>query len=242
MNPRVGLVLALFALVACPKKDSAPEAPVEAAPEPTPDLESDMADHFGLAVAALSAVIEGDLEGSKKAQAELRDLDTSSMPEGFAPGMDRVKAAAAEGAEAAWLVDAAKSVAAVGQACGDCHAATGGGPDMTGAPPHPRWGPESEMMRHQWAASLMWLGLTAPSEASWQAGSDALSSDPLAPDVKVNDTDISRYSKLEEAVHAAATAARDTTDRDDAAAQYAEIIALCATCHSTVAGEKTMEE
>lgn len=243
--PRVAPVLALLALVACPKKDAAPEAPMEAAApasEPETVLQAEMSAHFEMAVTALTAVIEGDLEASKKAQAELRDLDTTATPWPHSPLMDNVKVAAAAGAEAEWILDAAKSVAAVGQACGDCHAETGGGPDLQSAPAMPKWDPESEMARHQWAASMMWLGLTGPNQEFWNAGATALSSDPLAHDVKVNETDIAQYAKLEEAVHAAASSARDTTDRDEARAQYAEIIALCATCHSIVAVKDVMGE
>lgn len=242
----IPLALALL-LTACPKQTTTPDPEPSAEPDPSPTeevapteepaaedpaLQAQMQMHFGWALTAKAAVINGDLPAASAAYAGLRDTEASNVPDPWMPLMADVKAAAAEGAEAESLVEAAQAVAKVGRACGECHTATEGGPDISTAPPPQEWTAEMDMRRHAWAVDLMWLGLTAPSEEIWKAGAEALSGDSHAEGVELSEEQSPRFAEIEGRVHEAARLAVDSEDADEAATRLAEIMALCATCHA----------
>jgi hypothetical protein len=238
---------AALALTACPRQNPTPEPAVVEADEPFPsapppesvDLEfsSEMQVHFGQALLAHAAVVAGDLEAATAAHAELRDAKAYHVPEPWKPLMADVKAAASEGAEAEALVESAKAVATIGRACGECHAATEGGPDLSASTPPQAWTPESDMLQHQWAANQMWLGLTAPSAELWAAGAAALSETAHIGSTALPEDAAPRFADVESRVHAAAALAKEATDPDEQAERYAEILALCATCHAILRPE-----
>lgn len=234
---------AALALTACPRQTTAPEPaaaePIPSAPPPEsvdPALSSEMQVHFGQALLAHASVVAGDLEGAKAAHASLRDAEASHIPEPWKPLMADVKAAAAEGAEAEGLVEAAAAVATIGRACGECHSATERGP-ASAAPPAQEWRADSDMLRHQWAANLMWMGLTTPSSELWVAGASTLAETSHADQAPLPEGVSARFTDIESRVHAAAALAKDATDPDDQAVRYAEILALCATCHAILRPE-----
>lgn len=236
----VPLLLAALALAACPKKDAPPDEPVdtpEPEPEPVPEpapsspTSDEMDAHFAWALRAQVAVISGDLDEAKRAHAALRDEEAAHTPDPWLPLMADVKAAASAGAEAESLVAAATAVAEVGRACGECHTATGGGPAPE-ATASPEWTPDHEMLRHAWAANMMWLGLTTPSDAEWVAGAEALAGEDHAGGTALPEDVAERFGSIEASVHEAAAAAATTEDPEERATRYAEIVSMCATCHA----------
>ncbi|TNE86564.1 MAG: hypothetical protein EP330_22765 [Deltaproteobacteria bacterium] len=249
MRAHIAIPVALaLVLTACPKKDATTEAAPETTEEETmptapppeevdPELKGEMQVHFAYAMTAQAAVVAGDLDGAKAAHAKLRDDEAAHVPDPWLPLMADVKAAASEGAEAEALVEAAQAVAKVGRACGECHSATNGGPDLATSPPSQEWTEDAEMLRHAWAVNLMWLGLTAPNDELWKAGTVALAGDDHTSGSALADDVAPRFKEVETRVHEAAKLATDTTDPDEKTVRYAEILSMCATCHAILREE-----
>ncbi len=214
----------LLLLVACAKQ--AAPVPIAAAPTP-PRLQTQMGEHFAAAFRVLDATTEGRLADANEASAVLAGLDTSAVPEGWRPFLADVKQAAELGSRAATIEEVAHRIAEVGQACGECHSATGGGPrvatlDML------QWEDAEHGVRHSWAVDLMWLGLVTRSSDAWGRSVDGLLDHlPPAPP-GANRANASRaVRKLEEAVQRGAAA----LDSDARVEAYAEVIATCQGCH-----------
>jgi cytochrome c556 len=214
----------LAIVASCAKRP--PPPPPDA---PTQDITSaHMHEHWRAAEEAREAVIDGDLERVRAAAAALvaRHPEGHALPPswtGPARDIDRLGAALAG---AASLKDAAAAVAALGRACGGCHAEVGRSADV--APPsEPAPGPETaaHMQRHRWAADRMWEGLVAPSDELWSRGAAALKDDP---------TVIAHTGYDDETVHELGAWMSATGEADDKMAVYSIFLAACATCHEAV--------
>ena len=190
--PRLLLIFVLELCLGCGGASQLPAAarpaaePVpKAAPEPAripaelgmPDV---MQVHFAYVTAARDAVIAGRLEQVGPA---LRALSvtppTTDTPVDWLPWLQEVQSTAGNGAVPQTLEAAAASVAALANACGDCHRATrsGQGGAAQGAERYTaedRSGLAEKMARHQFSAEALWLGLTIPEHQAWSAGAEAL--------------------------------------------------------------------
>lgn len=223
-----------------PAPAPAPDAPVAPAPSPgaatssvgappwnTPLFRERMHEHFALATDAVYGVILGDLplvhERSRKLAALAPPPD---MPAGWASYLDAMKVAADNASQSATLVDAAADVLTVGRTCANCHQThRGPAPALeqirasTGAT-------EQSMDRHSYGAYLMWLGLFLPSPEVFRAGVDEMSHEAAIPAVADD------LRPLEARAHELASAAGSAADDQDRAGAYADLLRLCADCHS----------
>jgi hypothetical protein len=135
--------------------------------------------HFHDATLALDAVIGGDLTTARAQMKTLSERDFGDdLPGDWAPWVDDMQAEAKRGAEAADLDAAAKSIAAIGMQCAECHRATRGGQELTGDEAGYRHmrntGLSEKMARHLWSAKELWLGMTGPVHQAWSRGGAAL--------------------------------------------------------------------
>lgn len=136
--------------------------------------------HFAYATAARDAVIAGHLDQARSPLLSLATLRPSEeVPVDWLPWVKDMQLVAKQGAESETLEDAAKSVAALANACGDCHRTTGGGHgDPQNAArvfdPQDKTGLDEKMARHKFSADALWVGLTGPEHQAWATGAAAL--------------------------------------------------------------------
>jgi mono/diheme cytochrome c family protein len=183
-----------------------------------------MRDHWQLASAAQSAVIQGDLPGARAAAARLADLSTEDVGPRLDPGLPRLVSAALALESAGDLPTAALAVAGLGGVCGDCHTVNGRGPGDA-VVPRSEWSDEAPMPRHQLAADDLWLGIVAPSDVAWSRGARELAT------TRIPIPDPALAERQDEVARLAARALESTEDRG---LVYAEILATCADCHDAV--------
>lgn len=136
--------------------------------------------HFAYATAARDAVIAGRLGEARTPLHALATLEPSpDLPVDWLPWVKDMQGVAKQGAQSKTLTEAAKSVAALANACGECHRTTGGGHgDPQNAAiaydPQDKVGLDEKMARHMYSADALWLGLTGPEHQAWSAGAAAL--------------------------------------------------------------------
>lgn len=205
-------------LLACPAKS--PPTP----PETTADR---MLTHFAYGTEAHDAVIGGDLDRAKKAGVALAAMaPLPDTPESSLPFLAAVRVHAGALAEAPTLAEAARAVARLGQACGDCHAAVGRGPRA----PKDEYGnpyavPTDVMPRHQWAMLWVWYGVVSADAGAYDAGLAVLAEAPTWDPRSENST----FAGLQKRVQELAVAADRTPE--SRAALYGEVLATCTACH-----------
>jgi cytochrome c553 len=176
-----GLVLCLSSSCgagsqAVPAATSKPAGPAASAVS----LKEAMRHHFADATAARDAVIAGRLEDVRPPLRALASAERSTaLPNDWLPWLEEMQGAAAKGAQARTLDEAATAVSVLGATCGECHRTTHGGvrDPASAAPaydPQDRKGLEEKMARHKFSADALWLGLTGPAHQSWARGAAAL--------------------------------------------------------------------
>jgi hypothetical protein len=95
----------------------------------------------------------------------------------------------------------------------------------------------THMQRHQWAADRLWEGLIGPSDAAWNRGTDMLMDAPLRPTEVANATALNgNLSKIVRRIHALGGIGTETRTPDARSELYAEILGLCASCHTLLGG------
>lgn len=139
--------------------------------------------HSSQVRALRSALVHGNLDAARSAATWLAEYqDHPDLPRGVDSPMEEIRRLAADVEAAATLEEASMATAAMGAACGACHAVAGDGPDlkMESLPPTVR-DFKSDMQLHIWATERMWEGLIQPSTELWRAGASALVGAPLYP-------------------------------------------------------------
>jgi hypothetical protein len=232
----------------------APVAPAAPAPQATPTKPNEPSDanavaalgkdyipalmtqHFLITRWARDSVIEGDVESLRK---PMRALATYQYPADLPPSwtcsLTRLQEAARATAEAGTLDLAATGVAAMARVCGDCHLEHSGQPSLMKlskeATPA---GPDTlsqRMNRHMWALERMWLGLTGPSDAAWNAGASALAHAPVKLKKAGGELSANFRDSLNE-VRALGARAREAKTSQERADVYGRTLATCAYCHA----------
>jgi mono/diheme cytochrome c family protein len=194
-----------------------------------------MSEHFGFAAWARDATSIGDVDSAREALLNL----ASHANEGSVPGvwLPRVRALADDArsaADATTIEGLANGVAQIGRACGECHAATGGGPAVS----TPAWqaseqGPDTfpdRMFRHRNAIEQLWLGLVAPSTALWNRGAAELAH--ASSDVRVEGVLPASYEHAFRNLQDLGRQALSGGTPDERAQSYARVLGACADCHT----------
>ncbi len=179
-------------------------------------------------------VIEGDLAKAREDATALQQLPTKKrVRRKWRTYVAAVDAAANTVQNAESLDVAAAAVGQAAAACGECHAATLGGPRLTGAgnvPPQ-EWAPGQQMALHRWAMDWMWLGLLDHNDDAWKLGATELDNktDLFQFADGIGSTDA--HSDLEERVYDLAQYAT-TTDADRRGEVFGILVGTCSACHT----------
>ena len=160
-----------------------------------------------------------------------------SVPGAWLPRVRALQDEAGAVAKRENSAELALGVANVARACGDCHAATGGGVPVSIVERDRANGPDSlpdRMFRHERAATEMWFGLVAPSDAAWNAGAKSLATASLQ--VEIHGDPPPRFRQALQNVRFLGATAERTKNPADRARVYANLLRSCADCHRTPVG------
>lgn len=206
-------------------------APLAAQADPPP-LSARMHASWAQATEARDRVIAGDLEGARAAGRALADAGPDSeLPEAWRPAAAAITAKATALGSASTLAEAATAVGEIGATCGECHRATGGGPDLEGEDiPPQRWSAGENMRLHAWGSQWMWLGLVSGADSAWDRGGISFDEQPL--DLRWDEKPpADGRQQLEELVYVLAGRAVDVTELPERGELYGQLVATCAQCH-----------
>lgn len=195
-----------------------------------------MHEHLTRITAIKSAIIAGKLEDVREPATWLADHETAvGLPKDFESYIVKMKRYANQVIEAQDLTFAAVSVSNMAKTCGNCHLVN----DVRLAFGYDRRPREdlsdviTHMQRHQWAADRLWEGLIGPSDAAWNRGTDMLLDAPLRPEDVADAPAINgKLSKIVRRIHALGGIGTETRTPDARSELYAEILGLCASCHT----------
>lgn len=179
-------------------------------------------------------LIVGDLEGARRPARWLQEHISSEFIPSADPPEDPVVIDLLSYAlvveEARSVGDAARAMAGLAGACGNCHEETDGGPRFAASDPPPDGLTLStHMLRHVWAADRMFEGLVAAGTERWTSGALALAAQPMRDSLLPEGVPNARA--LAERLHELGREAAETTDRLAWPALYGEVVETCATCH-----------
>lgn len=189
--------------------------------------------HFDAAIAALDAVMRGDLSAAKaNARIVITLPAPGDLPASGTPHLEALRGQAERASKAADLEQAAAATASMLAACGNCHRTVGTMPAYA-TPPEPTIGGIlGHMKQHSVAAELLAQALTTPSSSLWTQGAEALQNAPLKRADLPDTANISRAALADEArIHGLSTRALATKDTPGRVQIYAELIVSCSTCH-----------
>ncbi|MGD8860826.1 MAG: hypothetical protein PVI30_12520, partial [Myxococcales bacterium] len=248
-RPARWAALPLLLIAACDSAGVAPAESSSAAAQTTgteapvadaPDTVHHMQSSFWTAVEARDLLVAGDFEGAKRAAATLSKEDFSNLPDSWKTWVGEMQRVADEIAIAPDVRAAAIGVGRLGVTCGDCHWAQGTGPDQPRPDPLPWKDPPDDLLermdRHQAGADQLWLGLIAPSEDAWRAGTVSLTRAPLAPPQEDGEAVDDELAQEVAQVRQLAVDAREARTHDERARVYGEFLATCASCHAVLGG------
>lgn len=142
-----------------------------------------------------------------------------------------VQSAAHEVELATDILGAAHAVGTLGRECARCHVASKARvkfPSLARPAVDSKLGPQ--MLGHQWAATEMWRGLIGPSDEHWNAGTEALSTMPIDTVAMVTPGDVDDVAR----VRLLARRARATPSNESRARVFGDLLAACASCHTTL--------
>ncbi|MEQ1567097.1 MAG: hypothetical protein ABMA64_15770, partial [Myxococcota bacterium] len=144
-------------------------SPPPSAPPPPPKVHMRL--RYDSANAAKDAMIAGDDLAARTALRTLAGLGaTEGLPSELAPRAADLAAAATTAEHANDRMALARSVGAVGVACGGCHHQAGAGPTFSGEPLPAGDDTKALMQRHRWAVDRMWEALLTEDTHRWQSG------------------------------------------------------------------------
>jgi len=222
-----------------PSGESATAAEARRSREEPTEVEkvASMEAHYGVAIIAHDALIQGDLPTFRAA---LIEVSQQELPPGSDPSwealQDKLQAAAAVAARAQDLPAAAANMGVVVRSCGTCHVALGLGPLYPApAPPEGDDAIETAMLEHQWVTERLWEGITGPWDNAWERGATALANMRIAGDDIDSFVLTDAVQQQEDTLRALGSDAQAATSLADRAAVYGRALATCGGCHQSFA-------
>jgi hypothetical protein len=207
-----------------------------ASDEDTSMIADHMHEHLTRISAIKAAIIAGKLEGVYEPASWLAEHETmADLPKEFESYVMQMKSHARSVMEAQDIVSAARSVSDMAKTCGNCHLVNEVNLE-SGYDRIPRQdidGVVTHMRRHQWALDHLWMGLIGPSDTDWDRGTDMLIDAPLhSSAVTMSADDVAEISIISRRIHALGGIGTETKTPDARSELYAEILGLCARCHT----------
>ncbi len=183
-----------------------------------------------------SAIVAGKLEEVREPATWLAEHETAAgLPAEFESYVIQMRSYARQLIEAPNLTSAAESVSNMAKTCGNCHLVNGVNLEF-GYDRKPREDLEdvvTHMQRHQWATDRLWEGLIGPSDIAWNRGTDMLIDAPLlASDVTTATDKVAKIGNIVRRIHALGGIGTETKTPDARSELYAEVLGLCAGCHT----------
>lgn len=226
-----GSLLAALALLAQLSSDGIADAPK---PKPPERFERDdvqrmhMHENFDLLRAIERLLIVGKLDEAKRFAAAISEAPDAPAHGPWATYVLTVRDRAAALARATTVDQAVRLEASLAGACAACHVEAGVAPDFRTFPvPPDKATLEARMLRHRWAADRLWEGIVGGADEPWRAGLDVLAAKPLdwAPDRAVHARKLQRL--------ALDARKQKVSSVENRTAAYGEMLATCASCHTT---------
>ncbi len=197
-----------------------------------------MHEHLARISMIKSFIIADNLDGVREPATWLAEHDSvPGLPENFEPYVELMRVYARQVVEALDLKSAADSVSRMARNCGNCHLVNNIELEF-GFDTKPADLADSitHMQRHQWAADRLWEGLIGPSDVAWGRGTDMLVDVPLHSTDVMNDTtsevDSDMIDQIAHRVHLLGGQGTITRTPDGRSDLYAELLGLCADCHT----------
>ncbi len=196
-----------------------------------------MKTHFKETAIVRAAVIKGSLNEAVAPAEALTKMEGLGTPDKkWQPALEALQNASKRIGQSPDIPGAAAATADIGVACGSCHRVAGGPKVTVESPPPVDKTIQSRMRRHVWATERLWEALYVPSDASWKAGTDALSGDPFPKEILDKGGVHSRSAGAKfKSIVATAGAKKKIEDR---AKVYASLLETCSACHVSTGGGK----
>jgi cytochrome c553 len=215
----------------------------DATPKPAPADETGtprerlMKTHFKETAVVRAAVIKGSLNEAVAPAEALTKMEGLGTPDKkWQPALEALQNASRRIGQSPDIPGAAAATADIGVACGSCHRVAGGPKVTVESPPPVDKTLQSRMRRHVWATERLWEALYVPSDASWKAGTDALSGDPFPKEILDKGGVHSRSAGAKfKSIVATAGSKKKVEDR---AKVYASLLETCSACHVSTGGSK----
>ena len=204
------------------------------------EADSTVADHMHEHLTRIStiksAIVAGKLENVREAATWLADHETAAdLRTEFESYIILMRSHARHVIEAEDLACAAESVSEMAKTCGNCHLVNDVKPQFS-YDRRPREDLEdvvTHMQRHLWATDRLWEGLIGPSDTAWNRGADMLIDAPLLPSDVTSATDnAAEIARIARRIHALGGIGTETKTPDARSELYAEVLGLCASCHT----------
>lgn len=202
------------------------------------DIATHMHEHLTRITEIKTQIISGNLPGVHEPAIWLAEHESATgLPENFEPYVEQMRNHARQVVEAADLDTAAVAVSNMARTCGNCHLVNGIRIAFSYDRTPPDWSDtRTHMRRHLWAADRLWEGLIGPSDRAWGRGTDMLVDVPLSPinvmDGTTGTFDAAAIDEIARRVHVLGGQGTNTRTPDARAALYADLLGLCARCHS----------
>ena len=202
------------------------------------EVATHMHEHLDRITAIKAHIIMGQLDAVRAPATWLAEhKSVAGLPANFLPYVEMMREYARQVIAAPDLDSAATAVSSMARTCGNCHLSNDielkFGYDQM---PEGLTDTVSHMQRHQWAADRLWEGLIGPSDFAWDLGSDMLVDVPLhAADVTdevTSDADATAIDQMAHRIHVLGGRGTDARTPDSRSGLYAEILGLCADCHT----------
>jgi cytochrome c553 len=209
-----------------------PAAPSATGSIVRPPAAAQMHQRYDRLEAIRDAVEGGDLGAARAAAKVMARAKSGSLPAEWSGHLSSVRTESRAVVKAGDLVAAADGTARIADACAECHAATGGGPQhaQLASIPAQDWTEGANMKLHAWAVDVMWLGLLARSDEAWTRGASELSREPIPlrfPEPPLQEG----RTQLELRLYVLAGRALTLNDPGERATLYGQMMATCAECH-----------
>ena len=202
-------------------------------PDPEAAGPSHMYVHYTQVGEIVSAVVDGDVGGTRSGARWLAGHRGDEFPAAGAEALEMMRAEGRIILAQDNITDIAMSVSRMGVACATCHSAVNGGPhiNVDMAPPATS-DPGRTMVRHVWAVDRLWEGIIGPSDAAWASGAAVLAAPGL--DLGPPGNRPQQADELAEHVPELGRMAKSARTPSDRAEVYGHLLQTCALCHEAL--------